>query len=446
MTKCLPLLIAPLLILVAALTALAGPLTQAKITLPDYVAVPEKIAELDAAAVEFQRGQVDACLRQLQAAVKKHRNLPPARLMLARLYFANNQGAEGRRVLEQVAINYPGHPEVYLLFAHLALVENRLTDAQLHLEKAASLPAPPSWPAAQKDKLSIEFHAGRATIAERRRNWEAAGQALAAWLERDPQQGRVRERYARALFLAGQPREAYEQLTAAFAVDSTIEPPEVSMGAFFVQQEDHEQAEKWLRRALQSHPKDPRPHVEYAAYLMLHGRAEEVKTHLARASELNSTNLTKIRLLTGMAARQSGEFDKAQAAFEAILRESPGHFDAANQLALTLIESDAPSRQLKARQLAEMNVRQYPRLPAALATLGWVYYRSQRTADAERMLRAAASRGQIPLDATYFLARVLTDHGQQDEAQRALDLLKIAAAKPGLFVARAEAKRWLAQQ
>ena len=49
----------------------------------------------------------------------------------------------------------------------------------------------------------------------------------------------------------------------------------------------------------------------------------------------------------------------------------------------------------RAVQLAEINARQYPRSAAALSTLGWVYYRMGRAADAEQALRSHSWPGNV---------------------------------------------------
>ncbi len=84
-----------------------------------------------------------------------------------------------------------------------------------------------------------------------------------------------------------------------------------------------------------------------------------------------------------------------------------------------------------------MNARLHPRLSDALATLGWAYYKSGRLDDAEKVLSASASGGQISSDTAYYLARVLKEKGKTAQAK---ELVKKAIDSDGPFVNRADAK------
>jgi len=93
------------------------------------------------ASKQFQAGQHDKCFELLQSAKKAQANLPPPRLMLARLFLSARRIPEGRAHLEQAAVDEPRYPGLYVTFGNLALAEGRLTDAPLCFEKAAALVA-----------------------------------------------------------------------------------------------------------------------------------------------------------------------------------------------------------------------------------------------------------------------------------------------------------------
>jgi len=139
--------------------------------------------------------------------------------------------------------------------------------------------------------------------------------------------------------------------------------------------------------------------------------------------------------LQGLLARYTKDYEAAVKIFEDLVRDEPGNFFPANHLALACAE--LPERRARAVQLAELNARQYPRLSDALATLGWVYFKSNRLDDAERLLKASAAGGQISSDTAYYYARVLKERGKLDEAK---ELLKKALESDGPFVSRADAK------
>ena len=81
-----------------------------------------------------------------------------------------------------------------------------------------------------------------------------------------------------------------------------------------------------------------------------------------------------------------------------------------------------------------------PKSPRALATLGAVYFRTQRLDDAEKLLTAVFQSGQAQSDDVLALARVEEARGKKDLVA---PLLKKAIAVSGLFIERNEAKHWL---
>src|SRR5581483_9065815 len=88
---------AALAVLTAALVspAVAGPVSTTGTQLA-------KIEEIEKAGAALQKGQVDEAYKLLQEAVKKKPDLPPARLMLARLCLAiKERHQQGRAILEQ---------------------------------------------------------------------------------------------------------------------------------------------------------------------------------------------------------------------------------------------------------------------------------------------------------------------------------------------------------
>src|SRR5262249_36399580 len=87
----------------------------------------EKVEELSQAVESHNRRDFEQTLKALKAACEKHANLPPPRLMLARLLLASNQRQLARASLEQAVVESPDYPGTYLAFATLAVAEGRWT-------------------------------------------------------------------------------------------------------------------------------------------------------------------------------------------------------------------------------------------------------------------------------------------------------------------------------
>src|SRR6476659_8318975 len=91
----------------------AGPLAAGPV---NVLATPAaKNEDIERAGAALQKGQVDEAFKLLQEAVRKKPDLPPARLMLARLFLVQQSKEaqqQGRAILEVAAAEAPDHPHV----------------------------------------------------------------------------------------------------------------------------------------------------------------------------------------------------------------------------------------------------------------------------------------------------------------------------------------------
>jgi Tfp pilus assembly protein PilF len=400
---------------------------------------PAGDAAVDRAVEHFRQRKYEACLADLESAVKQRPGLVPARLMLAKLFLMDNQPVVGRDVLERAAVENPDHPDVYLTVARLALNDGRLTDASLALDKTLALCASAKITPELKRSLQLDAHTGRATVAERRKDWPAAESALSALVALDPQNGQARRRLATALFRAGKRGKSFDELQAAAKADPSLDPAGLAMARLCAEANDAKKAREWLDYAVKAAPDDARVHEGYAAWLLDQGRPDEAKARADAALKL-APDSVDIRTLCGQLAWALKDYAGAEAIFQALHAEAPASFAVSNAWALALAEQDDEAKRRKARQLAEMNARLNPNSAEAQSTLGWVAYRQGRIDDAERLLRSALATGAATSDSAYFLARVEADRGRPDEVKA---LLKLALDAPGRFTFRKEAGKWL---
>lgn len=421
---------------------IGGPTDAAEPKLSEVLHLPPAVENaahepISRAIEKFQQGDIAACHEHLTKLAAAHSELPPAPLLLARLHLAAGQIAAGRAALERAAIERPEDPRTYLVLADLALNENRVTDAAVLLEKAAGIlqAAPDDF--APRDH--IHALAGAVTVAERRGDWKAAEQTLAQWLSREPKAAAVRQRRGRALFRLGQHDEAQAELERAARDDANLEPAAVTLGWLHHQAGESEEAREWMDRAVAEASENPAVRRAAAAWHLECERPQEALGEVDALAKLepNSADIARLR---GVALRMLGRFSEAERMFDWLYRRSPADADAANQLVLVLIEQDDAERRRRAVELAEVNARQYPSSAAALASLGWIYYRVGRLEEAERVLRAATASGHANSETAYYLARVLADRGQTGEART---LAQAALGAPGPFPSRTAAEAWL---
>ncbi len=399
----------------------------------------KSVVEVNEAIKSFQKRDLDTCLEQLAKAVKAHPELPPAHALLAELALMSNQIALVRPALETAVAQAPDHPEIYILFGNLALLENRATDAALHFEKAKALASAERWTADQRRRFERFCHQGNALLAESRGDWKAARSALEAWLALEPANARARQRLGKALFSLDQQDEAYKELQKASKEDSALEPAEVMMGWLFTRAGNLKKAEEWMNYAAKTSPDSLPLHMAITSWLLEQGRADEAQTHAEAAAKLDSKS-NQVQRVLGLVARERKEYGQSEAVFQALALESPGDAWVRNQLALVLAEQGDDVKRKRALELAELSVRQNPNALDALVTLGTVYYRLKRLDDAEKVLQAVYNSGKGNSDAAYILALVKSDRGQPDSAPA---LLKTALSAPGLFIYRKDAQQWL---
>jgi tetratricopeptide (TPR) repeat protein len=425
--------------------ALAGPVTidgamwSGPTQATELDGASRSITDVEQAVKSFEKRDFDLCIQQLTKARKAHPELPPPHALLAKLAFMSNQGALIRPALERAVMEDTEHPEVFILFANLALAENRTTDAAVHFDRAMSLAAAKRWTAEQRTRFERLCDQGYAILAENRGDWKAARAALDRWVKQQPGNAKARQRLGKALFGVGEYEPAYAELQRAAKEDPTLEPAAITMGWLFTRAGNLKKAEEWMDYGAKAAPDSLAVQTGVTAWLIEQGRPEEAGSHAESASKLDPKS-SAIKRLLGLAARLRKDLGQAEQIFDALSTESPADAWIRNQLALVLAEQTNASKRKRALELAELSVRQNPKGADSLATLGTVYYRLGRLEEAEKVLQAVVAIGQANSDTALILAHVRADRGQTDTTA---PLLKMALNASGLFIDRKDAQQWL---
>jgi tetratricopeptide (TPR) repeat protein len=419
--------------LAVAQLAVAGPV--------DSTAAPAaKIKEIEDAGDMLLKGKVDEAYKLLQEAVKKKPDLPPARLMLARLLLNTKEGQQAaRQALELAAAENPDHPQVFLTNGSLALAEGRVTDTILNCEKALALSAADRWTEEQRKEVRSKARGGLAAAYEGRRDWASARSQHASLLEAEPKNGQLRARLAQALFFLDKPDDALQELTQAAKLDpTTMDPPHVSMAKFWTTKGDTKLARESLDKAIKAEPNNVRVHLAYGDWLLQQNEIDQAKIHIEAALKIKADDV-EVQKLQGLIARIQKDMATAEKIFRRISNDAPADFFATNHLALVLADQTDEVQRGRAVQLAEGNAARYQRSAEALATLGYVYFRANKVDDALKALEAAikGAQGQMSPDTAYYLALCWNDKERYDDAKK---VLKGALEAKGLFVYRKEAK------
>lgn len=392
----------------------------------------------------FEAGQIRKCLLHLEALVDEQPGLPPPQVLLAQVYLSLGNTIAAMQSLEEAAWRHKNEPEVFVMCGHIELQHGRLANACVHFEKALSLEPPPNWSAGQTARLQVSCYGGLATIAERRGDWAAADEALSHTADRQPGNAALLQRWGKALFMLGSIDDAEDKFYAAYRENPTGKPPELSMASLLAKDGRFEQAEEWYKKAIENHPLDGIAHFEYAAGLLRAGRTDEA-LQMADAAEKAGLPVerlrTELKMIRGIIASGTGEFETAEKLFTEVLRESPGHAQALRRLPLALVEQEDDAKRRRAVQIAKVQAKKNPQSAEALATLAWVHYRLGEMDE----VRAAIQPSVSPADpeSTYLLARVIVESGDPERASPLIRALAAALENPGWFPHRSEAQEWV---
>lgn len=425
--------------LIASLVLLASVLGVTAFAQPP--AKPAVTAEEEQARELFAAQKYEETYKALQAAVGKNPKLPPARVLLASMFYQAKQGQLARQTLEAAASEDPKHPEVYLMNANFAFGEGRLTDAILSCQALLQVASDPRWDPEQRKRFIREARLGLAASYEGRRDFTNAKEHLMAVLTDDPKNGPARTRLGSATFLMNKPDEALVEFQTAYRDDPASELPELQMAALYNSQNADEKAEEWFKKAVTTYATNPKSHRAYAAWLIDHSRATETELYLKTAAQLDPAS-KETAALQGLAARYRKDFAAAEPIFQKLLQDSPNNAFAAWNLALTLAESPMKDKQVRAVELAESEVRKNQKNAEAYAVLGWCYYKAGQLDNAEKALANAMQSGSLSRDAAYFFARILVDKQRSEDAYK---ILKSVADARGPYVYKAEGTTLLAE-
>ena len=404
-------------------------------------------AESAAEAVEakrlFHEGEIEKALEVLREGSKKNPRLPPAEIGIARLFLSEGNAAKCRQFLEAAGSKSREHPELYFSWGELALAEGRRTDALVHFEKGASLPAPNGWSPADRDRLRILCYFGRATIEEQRGDWLAASGALAAAAALDPKNTQLMVRQALAAFQLGDLEQASLLLNRRREIDPRAELPDLVLGRFYAGKPDVESAKKHIELAIAAEPADPQARIDLAIVHLLGNRLDDARKQASRAVQLGGAP-RELKVLLGVLALQSKDYAEAEKIFRFLAERNPEDADAMNYLVQALAEQESPEKRQQAIRLGEANLRRRPQSADAAAALGWALLRGERAEEANKVLEDAMRRPGIKAETAYIYARVLLAVRGKEAARDAKKLLEAATASSGLFLHRADAAERLA--
>jgi tetratricopeptide (TPR) repeat protein len=394
----------------------------------------------------FMRGDVLGAHQFLVNAKDKFPQLPPPDVTLAKMQIAAGNTGPGRALLERAVKEYRDDPEAYLMIADVAFPDGRLTEASVLYEKATDLVQKMTGNEKRKRGFEIRTHAGRAAVAERRGDFEEAKGHLTAWVEADPESATAHHRLGTTLFRLAKTKDeqaaAYEEFNRARQLDPTKLPhPDVTVARLFHQMKDVQQARQFFERAVQNDGKNWETLFAYAQWLMEIGEAPAALQPLRNARLLKPEDWSLL-LFSGVAAKMAGNMDEAEQFLLDAMKYNPASQDVLNQLALVLASTEDDAKKVRGLQFAQVSATLFPQNPESAVTLGYALYKNGRLPEADRTIQNALKMGQLNMDSSYLIARILFENNKAADAGR---ILESVVDQQGIFVHREEAQQLRAQ-
>ena len=382
--------------------------------------------EVNGAITRFRDRDIDGCRAMLERVHADDPKVPPPGVMMATLWLSVKQVAAARAELDQTVTKFPADPEPYLVLGDLAFQERMVTDAAVLFDRAEELAAKFDSNAKRKRDFEIRCHAGKAAVHEARGQWETALADIQKWVEIDPDSASAKQRLGSAYFQLDKPDEALTAFGEAHDLDGKLPRKEMLLARLYDQGKKVDKARKLVEAAVQAAPEDAAVRLGAANWFLAHGDTVAARENGDKALDLDPKNL-EARIVNGTIARVARDFESASKLFGEAHSQSPRNFVASDSLALVLAELPQKENVQRALEIAETNVamvKDNPQLQvASLTTLSWVLYKLGRMADAEKILAQVSQNNALTADGAYYIAQILSDKGEKEQAQRLLEQL-----------------------
>ncbi len=394
-----------------------------------------------AAAIEaFTAGNVPKLREALDAAKKENADLPATDLMLARLLMANSQWGEASGVLENYVSENPKDLECYKNFAEIAMVSGRWTDAWLQLDKASELFKTSTLLEARKKALSQELIQLRGEVAEQRRDIPTATALFEELSKLQPQRGFAFWALGRMKVAAGDIDAGIALLKKAKQLDPSMPQPELAVATTLAARGEKEKAETWFRSGLADKATSSETNwLQYLQFLIDDGRVPLAKVLIEKAPADYKAK-REFKLAKAVILRNLNELTEAELLLSELHRANPNDIDAADHLALVLVESEDEGKRARAQQISESNLRQAPNAERIAATAAWIKFKTGSPDVADKILSQMLRGGRVSSQTAYYTAMLLKSLGRENEA---VQFLAMAVNAPGHFPQKLEAKKEL---
>jgi len=397
----------------------------------------EKNKGLAEAIQAFQAGNPQKLKESLIQAQTLNPDFPAPDVMLARMFMAARKWPDAMSVLEGHLTTKPNDADAYKSLGEVAIVSGRWTDAWLNLEKAGSLMDGMKYSAARKQSFTAELIKLRAETAERRQDLPLATKLFDELAKLQPKDGYPQWSLGRLKIATGDLDGGMALLKKGKQLTTTLPQPELAVALELLGGKDRVKAEKWFKEGILAKDTATEANwVQYLKFLVDEDRASEAKGLIEKAPA-DYQKSRDMKLLKAVAHRYLNEDTDAERILSELHRANPEDLDAADQLALVLVETSDEGKRARAGQISEANLRQAPNAEKIAATAAWVKFRTGSVDVADNLLGQIIKGGQISPQTLYYSAMLLKARGKTVEAAQ---FFKAAVEAPGSFPQKKVAK------
>lgn len=366
-------------------------------------------------------------------------DFPPTDLLLAGLSFVVKDQKSGKILLERAAMQHPDSPAVYAAFSRLAINEARNTDGLALLEKLNRLINQNKISDKAKSFYEFLYRDGMIDLTMRLRRFKEARGFLTLQLESLPDNPKVLMVFAKLEFEEKNLEAATGYLQTLKAKLPSTRAPEAIFASWFQQAGNKLETEKWVVEAASKYPDDRQVQFEYASWAV-NKEDFPIALDAIKKGETNGGENAFSKSLKGKIAFAEQSYAIAESHYNSLYSANPNNFDVSNMYALCLIENEDIAKRNQALEIANRNYKALPDNLIAQSALGYIRLRLGSVDQAKPAMAAAAQNtGRFP-DIDFFVASLLKEMNQNEEAKR---VLENALKFEGLFLYRLPAKKLL---
>jgi tetratricopeptide (TPR) repeat protein len=365
------------------------------------------------------------------AFLQKARELDPAdtvvRVVLASMFLADGGGAQAINEASAVLRNAPNNLEALNLLGSAFLAKGDAGKALETFRKIHDL--------SPRDARA-QYLIGLALLAQK--NIGEATESLEAALRLSPSFVDPLAQLIQIDLAGKHPDAAVTRVQRQIAIVGDSAKLHELLGTVYLARGNRQRADAAFRKAIALSPHSAESLARLSDLDLAAGKYEQALAIADSSLRLDPRNLTA-RLSQGVAYEQKGDRQHAKQAYEAALAVNPRYADAANNLAMLLIDEDSTSR--RALELAEMAKAASPDDPRISDTLGWVLFKLGDYQRAVALFTQAAARMPDEPTVAYHLGIARLKAGNPSGAR---DALTRALHSRTSFPERAAAQKALA--